>query len=285
MCFRLAPTTMTHCRALCPKHTHLSALQHSPDPGAWPRSADLRLLLLPAHVSCCCAPLSSPALCSAQSGDSGSTAPISSASHRQRALVLCPLHPCPHSKIPPHPPGCQTPGTGWLLGPYGTTWAGLHSPCAPPAPLSTWRECPLPQYLPRAHCHLSCYLPHSLQAHARLGPGSTAHVSVVSSHPKGQKLCTSTRCEQGSSVAQEQLASLQHCCPASTPAVPGSAAPRRCVPPRRDRAGAALAGMVAMQSCSCATGTEIPAASQDWMGRFWGRAAGTRERPEGSGAS
>lgn len=40
-----------------------------------------------------------------------------------------------------------------------------------------------------------------------------------------------------------------------------------------------------MQSCSCATGTEIPTASQDWMGRFWRRVAGTRERPEGSGAS
>lgn len=159
MCFRLAPTTMTHCRALCPEHTH-----------CLPRSTALTLvlglvlqtlglLLLPAHVSCCRAALLSPALCSAHPGDSGSAAPIPSSAHRQRALVLRPLHPSSHSKIPPHSPGCQTPGAGGLLGPRGTTRAGLWHPCAPPAPLSTRSGCPLPQHLPRAHCHLSCHHP------------------------------------------------------------------------------------------------------------------------------
>lgn len=159
MCFRLAPTTMTHCRALCPEHTH-----------CLPRSTALTLvlglvlqtlglLLLPAHVSCCRAALPSPALCSAHPGDSGSAAPIPSSAHRQQALVLRPLHPSSHSKIPPHSPGCQTPGAGGLLGPRGTTRAGLWHPCAPPAPLSTQSGCPLPQHLPRAHCHLSCHHP------------------------------------------------------------------------------------------------------------------------------
>lgn len=117
---------------------------------------------------------------------------------------------------------------------------------------------------------------------------------------KGESTDTSTRCERGSSVAQEPLASPQHCCPHSTSAAPGSAAPTHRVPRGRDRAGAALVGTMAMQSRSCATGTDIPAASRSGWADLRGvlrargrdpRAAGhggdaePRERPRGSGGS
>ncbi|XP_046757923.1 metalloproteinase inhibitor 2 isoform X1 [Gallus gallus] len=73
--------------------------------------------------------------------------------------------------------------------------------------------------------------------------------------------------------------------PTSTSAAPGSAAPTHRVRRGRDRAGAALVGTMAMQSRSCATGTDIPAASRSGWADLRGvlRARGRDPRAAGHG--
>lgn len=172
---------------------------------------------------------------------------------------------------------------GWAVASLCPPGPTEHSERVPTATASA--QSPLPSFMPPPCSECELTPPHTPCRFTQgLDRAQLLTFQLFLLILKGESTDTSTRCERGSSVAQEPLASPQHCCPhqhicsarlscTHTPRAPGQRQSRGC--PRWDD------GDAEPQLCDRYGHT---GSIQEWMGRFARRAAGTRERPEGSGA-